>query len=211
MKWTMVFVLVVTPVIIASQDSQIRQRETASIRGQVYVDRMGMFLSEARVKVLLEGRTLREALSDEQGNYMIIGLRPGQYKISAEQSGFAEKQIDIDLKLDEQLLLNIGIQVGWFGEPPPPYHIRGVVRDSQAKPIRDTTITVISALDQQVISKGVTDAVGRYSVAVDYGNQLLILASKPGYATDIKAIHYKARLVNNQRLLDFVLEPLRFN
>src|SRR5687767_6176492 len=111
MKWTMAFSYAVMLIIIVSADSQVEQRETASIRGQIYTDRLGMLLSEARVRVLFEGRTLREALSDEQGNYMITGLRPGRYKISVGLSGFAEKQITIDLKPDEQLLLNIGIQV----------------------------------------------------------------------------------------------------
>lgn len=108
------------------------------------------------------------------------------------------------------MLLNIGLQVGSLGgSPPPPIMFTGTVRQSDTTPVQDAVVTVISPLDQHIITKGVTDKGGRYNIPIDYGNQLLFFVSKPGFVVNATTLILQGRETIEKRTLDFMITPLR--
>ncbi len=54
-----------------------------------------------------------EALSDNRGDYHLLGLPPGQYSLSVEQPGFRTYiQTGVVLRLADQIQLNVSLQLG---------------------------------------------------------------------------------------------------
>lgn len=195
--------------VFASALGYAMKQDAASLRGQVYVERHGMLLSGAEVAILAGGKIMQSTRADQSGVYNFTGLPSGRYKVSISLQGFRRKEVDVELKSGESRLLNIGLEVGLLTDIPPPPILRGIVTQQKGKPLKDAVVTVVSALDQQVIGRAVTDESGRYQVSVE-GNQFTVIAAKPGFVAIAKAVFLTEPLAYRKgRAIDFRLEDIR--
>ena len=194
---------------LASALGYAMKQEAASLRGQIYVERHGMLLSGAEVVILASGKVMQSTRADQSGVYNFTGLPPGRYKVGISLQGFRRKEVDVELKSGESRLLNIGLEVGLLTDIPPPPILSGIVTQQDGKPLKDAVVTVVSALDQQVIGRAVTDEGGRYRVSVE-GNQFTVIAAKPGFVASAKAVFLSEPLAYRKgRAIDFKLEDIK--
>lgn len=161
------------------------EQKSVTIYGQIYVDRLGILLQEAEVKVISEGKILKKAVTNQQGEYKITGLNTGKYTILANCDGFREKGMDVALYSNGYTLLNIGLNLSNNTGVVVSYKVSGVVKQPKGTPVTGASITILSALDQQVITKVLTNAQGQYEAEIDYGAQIILLVSKPGFESNI--------------------------
>jgi len=93
------------------------QSPTANIVGRI-VDETGASVPDARVSVRNVGsRELRVAFSDVNGEYVIAGLPPGNYRIVVQKQGF--HRIDdrgVTLEVDQTARLDFRLQLGAVSE-----------------------------------------------------------------------------------------------
>src|SRR5690606_32590239 len=69
----------------------------------------------AGAKVTATGSNLaaeRTAVTDSQGNYRLVALPAGTYKVTFSQTGFAEQSTNFELTLNRTATLNIILAVG---------------------------------------------------------------------------------------------------
>ena len=93
----------------------------SQIRGNIsgYVkDSTGAVVPAVSVKITHEGTLAsREAASDENGFYQVLGLVSGDYTIEAEVQGFKKyRSTGVTLRLDENVRADISLQVGQVAE-----------------------------------------------------------------------------------------------
>ncbi len=85
---------------------------TASIQGVVQ-DPSGAGVANARVEVVsLSTGVSKTANSDTSGNYRLVSLAPGSYRISIEATGFAKADADVTLLTEQNLNLPISLKIG---------------------------------------------------------------------------------------------------
>jgi len=83
-----------------------------SIVGTV-TDPSGALLPGAKITVVEAGTGLtRTAVTDSQGYYVIPSLKPAQYSVSAEASGFRTSKETVTLLADQTLTVNSRLQIG---------------------------------------------------------------------------------------------------
>lgn len=90
---------------------------TGSLAGVVR-DRSGAVVAGARVQVMnVQTNLTQEITSDSDGSFKILALPAGTYKLTASAQGFAPyTATDIDLKVNDQLRLDITLKVGSLQE-----------------------------------------------------------------------------------------------
>jgi hypothetical protein len=95
----------------------LAQSPIANIVGQVQ-DPSGALILDARILVRhVETGELREAKTDEKGEYTVANLPPGQYRITVEKDGFHRlEDRDVTLETDQTARLDFKLQVGAVSE-----------------------------------------------------------------------------------------------
>ena len=185
------------------------KQSTTGLRGQVHAQRLGMLLSEAEVKVSSKGKVIRSVSTDQSGSYKISGLSEDRYTISISLRGFRDKEFDLQLTAGVQRLLDVGMEVGRLTDNPSPPVLSGTVRQTTGKPLKDATITLLDGLDQQVLARATTDDRGRYSLAMN-GSQLVVIVSKPGCVATATSLLLPGPLAvpKKGKHMDFTLQVL---
>lgn len=80
------------------------------VAGRV-LDPQGAPVSEARVRLVnATGTLIREAMSDEQGNFVIDGLEAGKYQINVEEAAFVSVIANVSVANGEQTKLSLQFQ-----------------------------------------------------------------------------------------------------
>ena len=188
-------------------------QETAAIHGRI-VDLWGNSLSGAQLKVYRlifqngspvsgEGKLEKTTGTDEDGNYAMSGLTPGEYKISVDLRGFYHREVSrINLRAGSHVLMDLGLAVGDLVDMPLT-EIKGTVRRQDKSSLRDASVVAISAFNSQLIEQVRTDQAGRYSISLRTPGQYLVYATKPGFAVSAGVIS------EGQQSLDFSLKPIR--
>jgi hypothetical protein len=107
------------------------QQGTADLRGQV-VDQQGAVLPGVAVVVRNQDSGLfREAVTGADGSFLMIGMTPGVYEVTAELSGFKRySRRDLRLEVGRSAQVRIELEVGAVAE---------AVTVSAAAPLVDTT------------------------------------------------------------------------
>lgn len=203
--------------VIYSLPASGQKQETGTIYGRV-TDLLGAPIQGARLQFFSYQRPLQKGIADqseakllqgtttdESGNYQLAGLPSGTYKIDVSFTGFVQAHIGpVYLSNHEKRLLDVGLQVGqttvW-----PSTEIAGVVGDSSKAALRNATVTVISAFNQQVIKQVRTDASGRYQVGSLGPSQYVVYASKPGFAVSTTSATLN---LGDHKTADFTLSVL---
>lgn len=89
------------------------QTDSATLRGTI-VDATEAALPGVKVRISNPATALqRETVTDNAGNFTVLLLPPGTYKVTAEREGFARLQVaDVVLNASDQRLLRLNLQVG---------------------------------------------------------------------------------------------------
>ena len=83
-----------------------------SIVGTV-TDPSGAVLSNAKITVIETGTgSSRTTTTDSQGYYVVPSVRPAQYAISVESSGFRTEKQEVTVLADQALTVNVHLQLG---------------------------------------------------------------------------------------------------
>jgi Carboxypeptidase regulatory-like domain/TonB dependent receptor-like, beta-barrel/TonB-dependent Receptor Plug Domain len=89
------------------------QQGVGSIRGRVTDEQKAVLPGVAIIVTHAESGTIRETTSGDDGTYLVQGLIPGPYKISAQLSGFSRlTQEDLLLRVGVTLTVDLALKVG---------------------------------------------------------------------------------------------------
>ncbi|MEK6280817.1 MAG: carboxypeptidase regulatory-like domain-containing protein [Acidobacteriota bacterium] len=107
------------------------QSNYAALNGTV-LDQQQQVVPGAEVQVTsVSTRAVRQVRSNEQGNYQITGLLPGDYKLAAEAQGFAPWGQTLSLEVGQQMTCDVNLKVS---------SVSGVVEvETQAAAVLRTT------------------------------------------------------------------------
>jgi hypothetical protein len=90
-----------------------QQGATSAIRGRIVDQQHAVLPAVAIVVTHAENGTTRETVSGEDGTFLVPGLVPGRYKITAELQGFSRlTQEDIVLRIGTTQQLDLTMRVG---------------------------------------------------------------------------------------------------
>jgi len=89
---------------------------TASIQGDVK-DPSGAGVSKAKIELVNTATGVTTfATSDDAGNYRFVSLAPGNYKVTAEASGFSRSEATVTLLTEQNLNVPLTLKVGSVSE-----------------------------------------------------------------------------------------------
>jgi len=189
------------------------KQETAAIHGRI-IDLWGNSLSGAELKVYLlifqngslisaDGKLEKTTTTDEQGNYAMSGLPPGEYRISVDSPGFRHREaFRVSLWAGSNAVLDLGLEVGDLMNMPLT-EIKGTVRRQDKSNLQDASVVAISAFNSQIMEQVRTDEAGRYNIRLRTPGQYLVYAGKPGFAVSAGVIFSEG-----QTSIDFLLKPI---
>jgi hypothetical protein len=106
------FIVLLVGVLVAAVAAEAQQG-TSAIRGRV-TDAQGGILPGVAITVThAESGTVRETVSGEDGTYLVPGLLPGPYQVTAELQGFRRlTQEDLVLRIGSTLQVDVSLQIG---------------------------------------------------------------------------------------------------
>ena len=93
------------------------QQGGSSIRGRVTDEQQGILPGVTIVVTHQESGTVRETVTSTDGTYLVPGLVPGPYRITAQLQGFRRlTQSDIMLRIGTTMTVDLALQVGGMEE-----------------------------------------------------------------------------------------------
>lgn len=159
---------------------------TASVYGRV-TDLFGTPLSDAVVEVTADDSLQKFSVRTKQdGSYLVQNLPTGEVRLAIKLQGFRPETDTLSLLADEQVPLDFGLEPGDIADQPPA-KLSGTVYQPNKAPIKDATVTVISAFNRRLIRVVKSDSQGRYQVEFKNGGQYVAYASKPGFLVSTDA------------------------
>ncbi len=109
--------LLVSLTLLLSATSAAAQQGGSSIRGRVTDEQQGVLPGVAIVVTHQESGTVRETVTSSDGTYLVPGLVPGPYRITAQLQGFRRVlQSDVVLRIGATLTVDLALQVGGMEE-----------------------------------------------------------------------------------------------
>jgi hypothetical protein len=205
LKAIMLLIVIVHPATLVAQQKD----EKVRVRGRV-TDLLGYTLEGATLKFFsrtwystpTELRLVKSTNTDANGNYSLDELAYGYYLVTTELSGFRYTEASRVYLGKGDNLLDIGLEVGVNWDVPP-IEIKGTVRQTDKAPVKDVTVTLMSAFNPGIVHRTRTDENGKYKFVVYTRSQYLIYAGKAGF--EISASTTQGGDKEN----DFILFPLR--
>jgi Carboxypeptidase regulatory-like domain/TonB dependent receptor/TonB-dependent Receptor Plug Domain len=89
---------------------------SASIRGRILDQQQAVMPGVSIVVTHLQNGTFRETVSSSDGTYVVPGLLPGPYRVTAELSGFGKMTQDVVLEIGATRTLDLSLQVATLAE-----------------------------------------------------------------------------------------------
>ena len=89
---TMLFVLLLIPLLMLASRPGLCAQEPSSLAGTVQ-DKSGAMIAGAAVRISKGAEWSQTAATNERGEYVILGLRPGTYMVVISVSGFKDFQV----------------------------------------------------------------------------------------------------------------------
>src|SRR5262245_63195013 len=94
----------------------LAQTALGTLRG-VVVDEQGAALPGVTVTARhTETNTVQTAVTGAEGQYLLPNLKPGKYQISGELSGFSPNKQQLDVRVGQDLTVNLTLKVGGVTE-----------------------------------------------------------------------------------------------
>jgi hypothetical protein len=207
MKFRAMMLLIVILVHSAPVDAQ-QKGEKVIIHGRV-TDLFGHTLEGATLKFFsrigskppTEAKLVKSTTTDANGSYSLDDLPYGYFLVTAELQGFLYTELSRVYFGKGDNLLDIGLEVGVNWDVPP-IEIKGTVRQTDKTPLKDVTVTLMSAFNPEIVYRTRTDEHGKYKFVVYTSSQYLIYAGKGGF--EIKASTTQGEAEEK----DFTLVPL---
>ena len=89
------------------------QQGSSAIRGRVTDEQMAVLPGVSILVTHAESGTIRETTTNEDGTYLIQGLLPGPYKVSAQLTGFRRvTQEDLVVRIGMTLQVDLALKIG---------------------------------------------------------------------------------------------------
>ena len=89
---------------------------TSSVQGIVQ-DPSGAGISKATVRIVnKDTQVTQTTTSDDAGNFRLVSLAPGSYKVTAEAKGFSRSEADVTLLTEQNLSVPVTLKVGSISE-----------------------------------------------------------------------------------------------
>ena len=130
MSRTLVRVVCLLALVLATPWSAAAQQGTAEIRGRV-ADAQGAVLPGVTVTVRNQATGMyRETTANEDGSYFVSGIVPGPYEVTASLTGFKTVKQAVQLEVGKTASLDLTLEVGSLEE---------VVNVSAEAPVVDVT------------------------------------------------------------------------
>jgi hypothetical protein len=130
MSRTLIRVVCLLALVLATPWSAAAQQGTAEIRGRV-ADAQGAVLPGVSVTVRNQATGMyRETTANEDGSYFVSGVVPGPYEVTAALSGFKTVKQAVQLEVGKTASLDLTLEVGSLEE---------VVNVSAEAPVVDVT------------------------------------------------------------------------
>jgi hypothetical protein len=137
-------VLLAAVLLIATLASLHAQNPRGSLRGTVQ-DTSGARISHASIKVAAVGvSTVREASTEDRGEFRLDDLLPGNYRVTAEAAGFAEASTEVVIAVSTVRDVTVTLK--------PLVVSQSVNVQGQASSITTESIDLASAVHQNVIT-----------------------------------------------------------
>lgn len=170
--------LLICLICVIAPGSTPAQTETATLSGRV-TDQHGALLTGVRIEVRnLETDLTTSAETDGQGLYLIVGLRPGRYRLSVNKAGFQGAVTKtLEVHVQDSLSLNFTLQVSPLNElvavlavtdPLQDTSAVGVVTNRQSienLPLNGRSFqTLIELSPGTVITKADSESPGQFSI-----------------------------------------------
>ena len=116
----------------------LTQTALGTLRG-VALDQQGGVLPGVTITIRqVDTNTVQTAVSGAEGQYFLPNLRPGRYEVTAELSGFAPTRQQLELRVGQDLTVNLAMRLGNVAEQV------DVVARSVAVETQSTLATVIT-------------------------------------------------------------------
>ena len=92
------------------------QTALGTVRGAV-LDQQGAVLPGVTITLRqVDTNTSQTVVSTPEGRYIVPNLRPGAYQVSTELSGFAPIKQELEIRVGQDLTLNLTLKVGGVAE-----------------------------------------------------------------------------------------------
>ncbi|MCF6409864.1 carboxypeptidase regulatory-like domain-containing protein [Pseudalkalibacillus salsuginis] len=143
-----------------------------------------------------ENRPITNAITDQNGNYTIEGLAPGEYTVRATASNFISKAVLETVSPNETTTVSFQLE-------PNPASIRGFVTDSEGNPVRTASVSVFDE-NGLLIGRGATDLNGEYVIGNLPPGEVEVLASASGLTPVTRIVILTA---GEQTIVSFTLSP----
>lgn len=171
-------------------------RRPATIRGRVTDAKTGEPIQSAGVITVISGSGIIVAstLTDQEGNYILSGLSPGNYNVIFSAEGYVSQTVMITLNRGETVILNAALQSN-------PATLTGYVREAKTlSPIENALIQVFST-DGTLIGTTLTDMNGNYTVSGLPGGTVVVVARATGYQSQLQSITLTRGTTSNLNFL----------
>ncbi|MFW0779053.1 carboxypeptidase regulatory-like domain-containing protein [Rossellomorea marisflavi] len=153
--------------------------DTGGLTGQVTDAFTGTLLSGATV-VISDATTQLPVITTTTslfGNFLVSGLAPGTYIVTASLTGYASRQVGAIVVSDQNGIVHLFLT-------PDPGTIAGTVVDTNGNPVTGTNIqiTVVNE-DNVIIATVLANSDGTYQIPQLLQGTYFITASAPGFAS----------------------------
>jgi hemoglobin/transferrin/lactoferrin receptor protein len=122
------------------------------VRGRV-VDASGAALAGASVTLRQAAGALRVTATDANGAFVFSSVPPGQYRLSAEFSGFAAATAEVRVRADEETVIDLALQPGTITE-------KVTVTASRAETLTTDTPVPVSVVNGADLERRALNTVG---------------------------------------------------
>lgn len=167
--------LIVVVVVLGSQPSRAPDR----LVGRV-TDSRGCPLPDAVVSATKNDGAPAQAVTDEHGEYTIVGVPRGLITVVAQESGFKTRS-EVLATLTGENTWDTSLNLVRLSDSA--HHIISGRLLDQASPVPDATVTIVEAMSAGRISQTRTDRDGRYQVEQYASGDFVVIVTSPLFKT----------------------------
>ncbi|MBW3113649.1 carboxypeptidase regulatory-like domain-containing protein [Bacillus sp. MCCB 382] len=173
-------------------------RQPAAIRGRVTDSNTGDPIQSAGVITVISGSgiVVASTLTDQDGNYILTGIAPGDYNVIFSADGYVSQNVMITLSQNETATLNVALE-------PNPATISGNVRDANTQTAIVNALIQVFTPDGRLLGTTLTDINGNYSISGLPGGTVVVIVRASGYQSQSQVV---TLIRGNTTNLDFQLE-----